>query len=355
MKKLILAMLIISVVALLPVFAGGKAEKARIEYTYVIGKVPYTLEHAYHQAVVSIGQEYANKMYNARYIAIDGQANNEKTLAAVETLIQQKVDAINLHTGDAGLMVTAIKLAHDAGIPICTTLIRPKERLAPHIQPLEAPSSFRMGEVAAQQWLKAHPGGTCYVAMLDFGGFEQIEEMRTGPFFKGVQSVDPKAVLVAQLNGYGSTVRSMEITLDILQGNPQVNIIFGANDEMGLGALAACEQLGRGKMANGKPLTEVIAGLDGNIAAMIEIYNPNSSFKLTHGAVRDNAIREVDTMIAMIEGRIDMKAYQEQQVLSVVMDYWNTPIQQAQTFLEDNFLFKGSLADEAAKKTAAKR
>jgi len=57
----------------------------------------------------------------------------------------------------------------------------------------------------------------------------------------------------------------------------------------------------------------------------------------------------------MIEGRIDMKAYQEQQVLSVVMDYWNTPIQQAQTFLEDNFLFKGSLADEAAKKTAAKR
>ena len=40
--------------------------------------------------------------------------------------------------------------------------------------------------------------------MLDFGGFEQIEEMRTGPFFKGVKSVDPGAVLVAQLNGYGS-------------------------------------------------------------------------------------------------------------------------------------------------------
>jgi len=354
LKRILLAALILSVVAGLAFASGGNEGAGAKKYTYVLGKVPYTLEHAYHQAVVAIGKEYAEKMYNAKYIAIDGQANNEKTLAAVETLIQQKVDAIALHTGDAGLMTTAIKLAHKAGIPIVTTLIRPTEKLAPHIQPLEAPSSQRMGEVAAQQWLAAHPGTHCYVAMLDFGGFEQIEEMRTGPFFKGVKSVDPGAVLVAQLNGYGSSVKSMEVTPDILQGNPKVNIIFGANDEMGLGALAACEQLGRGKMDNGKPLTEVIAGLDGSIAAMLEIYNPNSSFKLTHGAVRDNAVKEVDTMIAMIKKQIPMDVYQEQKVLSVEMDYWNTPIIEAQRFLEDNFLYKGSLKDDAAKKAASK-
>jgi len=356
MKKILMAALILSVLAVGIAFANGGQENAGAKkYTYRLGKVPYTLENAYHQAVITIGKEYAEKMYNAQYIAIDGQANNEKTLAAVETLIQQKVDAIALHTGDAGLMTTAIKLAHKAGIPIVTTLIRPTEKLAPHIQPLEAPSSQRMGEVAAEQWLKAHPDTHCKVAMLDFGGFEQIEEMRTGPFFKGVKSVDPGAVLVAQLNGYGSTDKSMEVTLDILQGHPDVNIIFGANDEMGLGALAACEQLGRGKMNNGVPITEVIAGLDGNIAGMLEIYNPNSSFKLTHGAVRDNAIKEVDTMIAMIKKQIPMDVYQEQQVLSVEMDYWNTPILQAQRFLEDNYLYKGNLKDDVAKKAASKK
>jgi len=357
MKKLVMTALVLVVCAVVvgPLFASGQQGSDTKKYDYVLGKVPYTLEHAYHQAVVKIGAEYALKMYNAKYIAIDGQANNEKTLAAVETLIQQKVDAIALHTGDAGLMTTAIKEAHKAGIPIVTTLIRPTEKLAPHIQPLEAPSSFTMGQVAAKQWLKAHPGTTCTVAMLDFGGFEQIEEMRTGPFFAGVKSVDPNAVLVAQLNGQGSTVKSMEVTLDILQGNPKVNIIFGANDEMGLGALAACEQLGRGKMDNGVPLTEVIAGLDGSIAAMIQIYNPSSSFKLTHGAVRDNAVKEVDTMIAMIKKQIDPNVYQEQKVLSVEMDYWNTPINEAQRFLEDNFLFKGSLQAESAKAAAAKK
>lgn len=345
----------IGLVLITGVVAVGLASARAGEKRYVLGKVPYTLEHTYHQAVVKIGAEYAQKMYGAKYIAIDGQANNEKTLAAVETLIQKKVDAIALHTGDAGLMTTAIKEAHKAGIPIVTTLIRPTEKLAPHIQPLEAPSSFTMGQVAAKQWLKAHPDKPCKVAMLDFGGFEQIEEMRTGPFFAGVKSVDPNAVLVTQLNGYGSTVKSMEITLDILQSNPGVNIIFGANDEMGLGALAACEQLGRGKMDNGKPLTEVIAGLDGSIPAMIQIYNPNSSFKMTHGAVRDNAIKEVDTMMAMIKKQVDPNVYQEQKVLSVEMDYWNTPIEEAQRFLEDNFLFKGSLKDEAAKAALAKK
>ena len=116
-----------------------------------------------------------------------------------------------------------------------------------------------MGQRAAQHWLDANPDKPCRVAILDFGKFPPIEVLRTTPFFQGVKSIDPNAQLVTELNGQGDTTKSMEITLDILQADPEVNIIFGANDEMALGALAACEQIGRGKMDNGKPLTEVIA------------------------------------------------------------------------------------------------
>jgi ABC-type sugar transport system substrate-binding protein len=344
MKKLLALISIFGIFGMLVLFPVFAAEKQ-----LVLGKVPYTLEHAYHQAETKTLKEYAGKMYGAKVIIIDGQASNESTLAAVENLISQKVDGIALHTGDAGLMTTAIKLCHKAGIPIVTTLIRPTEKLAPHIQPQETPSSFRMGQVAAEQWLKAHPDKPCRVAMLDFGGFEQIEEMRTGAFFNGVKSVDPNAKRVAQLNGYGSTIKSMEVALDILQAHPEVNIILGANDEMGLGALAACEQIGRGKMDNGKPLTEIIAGVDGNEAAMLKIYNPNSSFKLTHGAVRDNARAEADTLVAMIKGALAKDKYIEIPVLSPEMDYWNTPIEGAQKFLEDNFYYTKNLKKEVQK------
>lgn len=343
MKKLLVALVILSIAAWLPVCAGAAGKQI------VLGKVPYTLEHAYHQSVARELKEYAAKKYGAKVIVVDGEASNEKTLAAVESLISQKVNGIALHTGDAGLMTTAIKLAHKAGIPIVTTLIRPTKKMAPHIQPQEAPSSFKMGKVAAEQWLKANPDTPCQVAMLNFGGFEQIKEMRTGPFFEGVKSVDPNAKLVTVLNGHGSTIKSMEVTLDILQGNPGVNIILGGNDEMGLGALAACEQLGRGKMDNGKPLTEIIAGIDGNEAAMLKIYNPNSSFKLTHGAVRDNARAEIDTLMGIIEGKIPMNKYSETPVVSEQIDYWNTPIERAQAFLEENFFFDKDLKALVAK------
>jgi hypothetical protein len=138
-----------------------------------------------------------------------------------------------------------------------------------------------------------------------------------------VKAIDPDAELVAQLNGQGDTTKSMEISLDIVQAHPEANIFFGGNDEMALGALAACEQVGRGKMDNGKPLTEVIAGLDGNVSAMIKIYDPNCSFKLTHGAVRDNARAETDTMIGMITGKINPNKWSEIQVLSEVTSYWD--------------------------------
>jgi len=340
-KRLFLAILILSFVIAGPAFAGQKK--------IVLGKIPYTLEHSYHQSIVKMFEDYAMKMYGASTIIVDGEANSAATLSAVENLIAQKVDGIALHSPDIGMTATAVEAAHKAGIPIVTTLIYPKIKAAPHIQPKEEFSSFRMGEVAATQWLKAFPAKPCQVAILNFGGFEQVVYLRTDPFFKGVKSVDPNAQLVAKQNGFGSTVKSMEVMLDILQANPQINIIFGANDDMALGALAACEQLGRGKMDNGKPLTEIIAGVDGGENAMVKVFNPNSSFKLTHGQVRDNARAEVDTLMAMINGKIPMDKWMEIQTLSPEFDYWNSSIAAAQIFLEENFSFTKDLKALVAK------
>lgn len=340
MKKLLLLVFAI-VVGAGALFANGEPE---VEYDYVIGKIPYTFEHAYHQAVAREITEYSGQMYNTKAVVIDGESSAEATLAAVENLISQGVDGIAIHCGDAGLSAKAIDMAHAAGIPIVTTLIRPENLVAPHIQPQETPSSIYMGMEAARQWKAAHPDKPIKVAMLNFGGIEQVWDMRTGAFFQGVQAIDPSAELVTMLNGQGSTVKSMEIILDVLQADPDVNIIFGANDEMALGALAACEQLGRGVMDNGVPVSEVIAGLDASSAALVKIFDPNCSFKLTHGAVKDIARAEVDTVMAMIQGNIPMDEYQETRVLSPTFDYWNTSISEAQRHLEVNFFYEGDLA-----------
>ncbi len=334
MKKL-LTMLAMAVVLV--------ASSAMAEKKLVLGKIPYTLEHSYHQSVVKIFTEHAKKYYDAKVIIVDGQANSDMTLSAVENLIAQGVDGIALHSPDIGMTSAAVAAAHKAGIPIITTLIYPESKNAPHIQPQEALSSHREGVVAAEKWIEANPNKPVKIAILDFGGFEQVVVLRTAPFIAGVKSVAPDAKVVAQQNGFGSTVKSMEIMLDILQANPDINIIFGANDDMALGALAAAEQLGRGKMDNGVPLTEIIAGVDAGENAMIKIFDPNSSFKLTQGQVRENARAEVDTLVAMARGELAKDVWMEIPTLSQEIDYWNTTLAGAQRFLQINFDFKGDL------------
>jgi len=317
-----------------------------------VGHVVYDLKHQYHQAVAKEIVDYGKKMYGAKVIVLDGKADSGEILKAVENLIAQKVKAISIHSPDQAMTLAAIKMCRAKNIPVVTTLVWPAEKIAPHVQPLETPSSFTMGSRAAEHWLAANPDSPCRVAILDFGKFPPVEQLRTTPFWMGVKSIDPNAELVTELNGQGDTTKSMEITLDILQAHPEVNIIFGANDEMALGALAACEQIGRGLMDNGKPLTEVIAGLDGNVSAMLKIFDPNCSFKLTHGAVRDVARAEMDTMMGMVTGKINPNKYSETQVLSKVTDYWDSSIEEAQVFLQDNFLYKGDFKKDLAKATS---
>ena len=340
MKKLLVLVLIACVAATM-----GFAQATNV----TVGHVVYSLQHQFHQAIAKEIVDYGKKMYGAKVIVLDGKADSGEILKAVENLIAQKVKAISIHSPDQAMTLAAIKMCRAKNIPVVTTLVWPAEKIAPHVQPLETPSSYTMGSRAAQHWLAANPDSPCRVAILDFGKFPPVEQLRTTPFWEGVKSIDPNAELVTELNGQGDTTKSMEITLDILQANPEVNIIFGANDEMALGALAACEQMGRGKMDNGKPLTEVIAGLDGNVSAMLKIFDPNCSFKLTHGAVRDVARAEMDTMIGMVTGKIDPKKWSETQVLSKVTDYWDNSVEEAQVFLQDNFLYKGKLKDDIAK------
>jgi hypothetical protein len=59
----------------------------------------------------------------------------------------------------------------------------------------------------------------------------------------------------------------------------------------------------------------------------------------------------MDTMIGMVTGKIDPKKWSETQVLSKVTDYWDNSVEEAQVFLQDNFLYKGKLKDDIAKAT----
>jgi ribose transport system substrate-binding protein len=230
------------------------------------------------------------------------------------------------------------------GIPVSTTYVEPSLKVAPHVQQMEIPASFEMGRIAAMKWKEWYPDKTCYVAGIGWGGFPHVMRMRFDPFMEGVKSVDPNAKMLAKLPGNSSTEVAMQATLDMLAAHPEINIIQGGNDEHGMGALAAAEQLGRGKAVNGKALTEIIVGTDGNEAAFLKIYDPTSAFKITMASpAKINAYAEIDSMMAMIEGKLDTKKWVEVTTYNLPVSYWTTPASYVEFFLLDNMNSKVKL------------
>ena len=65
--------------------------------------------------------------------------------------------------------------------------------------------------------------------------------------------------------------------------HPEVNLIYSEASDQTVGTMAALQQAGRGKMDNGKPLTEIVASVDFDEVEMKQVYDPNSSLKLSMG------------------------------------------------------------------------
>ncbi len=72
-----------------------------------------------------------------------------------------------------------------------------------------------------------------------------------------MKSHAPDVKLVSRLDGFAVRDKAMAVMEDILQAHPEVNVVFGINDDSALGALAAMEAAGKTKN------NELIVGFDG--------------------------------------------------------------------------------------------
>ena len=90
-------------------------------------------------------------------------------------------------------------------------------------------------------------GGSGKVAIIDHPEVESVIQ-RTSGFLKALEEANAKGStieLVSRLPGSGSMDKSFKTAEDMLQAHPDLDLIFGINDETALGALAAIEKAGK--------------------------------------------------------------------------------------------------------------
>jgi len=205
-----------------------------------IGVSLLTRTHPFYQDLEA-GLLEAASANGMKLLITAGEFDVAKQKDQLNEFIVRKVDAIIVAPCDSRSIGTVIKAANDAGIPVFTAdiaCLAEGVKVVSHI----ASDNLAGGALAAQAVADALSGsGT--VAIIDHPEVESVIQRVKG--FEDKLRDFPNIRVVAKLPGHGTKDQAMHTTEDILQANPELDAIFGINDDSALGALAAVEKVGR--------------------------------------------------------------------------------------------------------------
>lgn len=232
--------------ALVLIIGCSKTEEQRTNK--VIGVSLLARQHEFYRDLESTLQSEATK-HGFELLIASADFDLGKQSAQVEDFIVRRVDAIILCPVDSRGIAPAIKKAQNAAIPVFTADIAAEEgEVVCHI----ASDNLAGGRLAAD-YLAKLLNGKGEVALITHPNVMSALDRVQG--FKEAIAAFPEVKIVAEVSGEGVRDKAMPAAIDILQAHPELDGIFGINDDSALGALDALQQLQRTEV--------VIVGYDG--------------------------------------------------------------------------------------------
>jgi len=122
-----------------------------------------------------------------------------------------------------------------------------------------------------------------------------------------VLSVDPKAKDLGCQDASKGADAAKQIIKDLVTQHPEVNLIYSEASNLTVGTMAGLAEAGRGKYANGKPLTEIVASVDFDESEYKLVYDPNSSLKFSMGLPPiETGQGRIDLIMDVASGKVPM-------------------------------------------------
>lgn len=222
--------------ALLLQAPGCSREKDRTKV--VIGITLLTRGHAFYRDLEE-GLIEAAASHNFKLNIAAAEWDLAKQVAQIEDFIVQKVNAIVVCPTDTKGILAAVERANNKHIPVFTADIAASGgSIVSHI----ASDNIAGGREAAK-YVAQRLGGKGKAAIIDYPAVQSVIDRVKG--FEDYLAKFPAIEIVTKLNGEGVRDKAMRVMEDILQSHPEVNAVFGINDDSALGALSAIEAAGR--------------------------------------------------------------------------------------------------------------
>ncbi len=221
--------------------------------------------------------ELLSKKYNFTLTVYDGKFDAGTVQSLVDDIVAAKPDAVAFAPLDSDASVPQVQKIINAGIPVVTYNVQPRTVAAPRVFADDFTGSQIVGCNAGAYFKARFPGRDAKIGIVDLPNLPQVADRKNG-FLKGFLSQIPTATVAQSVNGGGVIDKANPAASDLIQAHPEVNVIFGINDDSSLGTVAALKAADKYNASWG-----VLAAVDGSGPALQNVRDPNSPYKAESG------------------------------------------------------------------------
>jgi len=233
------------------VFAGGKQEAAA-----KAGK-PITIGYAVFNVGVDSYETFHNKNFKeecqrlgVNLIQLDAQGDANRQIDQVENLMQKKPDVIVIWPVNGKAIVPVAKKAYDAGFKIVTANSPIDESGYKYVVAYAGPDNTKEGVDAAKMMVEAFAkrkitGQKKVVELMGLPGYVTAMERSKG--FQDELKKNPDFTLLATEPTDWNREKATRAMEDLLVKYKDLQGVYVADDNLGIGALNALKEAGRAK------------------------------------------------------------------------------------------------------------
>ncbi|CDN95916.1 substrate-binding domain-containing protein [Agrobacterium tumefaciens] len=213
----------------------------------VLGVALPNLTNPYYVAMKKSFEENGAKQgFDVRVLIADN--DDAKQLSQVQTLAQQGVSAVALNCVSSGPCVASVSELNQAKIPVFTINLLPDPAglKAENLKVEQAvQTDQKAGGVYIGKQLLKDIGADGKAVIGIVGEPTSVAANARDEGFKEALASNPNVKFVALVNGKVEETTSLKVTTEMLQGNPEITVVYSDTEPSALGAIAAIEQLGR--------------------------------------------------------------------------------------------------------------
>ncbi|MGI6174551.1 MAG: sugar ABC transporter substrate-binding protein [Christensenellales bacterium] len=254
---------------------------------FVIGYSNYSDADFFCKYVLDITLDKA-KEQGIKVINTDAEVDIEKQLNQIDNFIAQNVDVIVIGAVDSDGVISGVKAANNAGIPVVAVML-----------PVNGGEFFYVGAdnskvgVLQAEYFADHLPENAEVCYLQGSMGLTNSVFRRDGFINTLKDLRPDVTILDEQDGNYLRTEGQRITEDWLQVYPDLDAIGSTNDQMALGAIEAL------KGANKEGV--MVCGIDATDDALLAIKNGDMTLSMRQSG-EDIAQATVDLLLMAKNG-----------------------------------------------------